>query len=114
MEPSSRISTERIEPDIVVIRPVGRLDLSTAWELEAVLQRALEAGEVRVVVDLAAVEFLDSSGLGVLVAGLKEARKVGGELRVAAAGEQPAMVLGLSNLDRLLGSAETVEEAYRA
>ena len=35
-------------------------------------------------------------------------------VRVAAAGEQPAMVLGLSNLDRLLGSAETVEEACRA
>jgi anti-sigma B factor antagonist len=114
MQPSARISTERIEPDIVVISPSGRLDLSSAWELEAVLRHALETGGIRAVVDLSAVDFLDSTGLGVLVAGLKEARRAGGDLRVAAAGEQPAMVLRLSNLDRLLGSAATVEEAFRA
>ncbi|MHC2185065.1 STAS domain-containing protein [Rathayibacter agropyri] len=114
MEPRATISTERIEPDIVIVRPSGHLDLSSSWELEAVLRHALEAGEIRVVVDLAGVQFLDSSGLGVLVACLKEARRVGGSLRVAAAGEQPALVLRLSNLDRLLGSTATVEEACRA
>lgn len=114
MEASATISTERIEPDIVVVRPTGHLDLSSSWELEAVLRDALERGDIRLIIDLEGVEFLDSSGLGVLVACLKEAQRVGGSLRVATAGEQPAMVLRLSNLDRLLGKAATVEEACRA
>ncbi|SMH36218.1 anti-anti-sigma factor [Rathayibacter oskolensis] len=107
------LSTEKIEPDIVVVRPVGRLDLSTAPEFEAVVLRAVTDGDLRIVIDLAGIEFLDSSGLGVLVACLKEARRAGGDLRVAAPAEQPAMVLELSNLDRLLGTAENVEDAYR-
>ncbi|MBF4462113.1 MULTISPECIES: STAS domain-containing protein [unclassified Rathayibacter] len=107
------LHSEKIEPDIVVIRPAGRLDFSNAHDLEAVVLRAIGAGELRIIVDLHLVEFLDSSGLGVLVACLKEARRAGGDVRVASAAEQPSMVLRLSNLDRLLGSAESVEAAYR-
>jgi len=106
-------STEKIEPDIVVVRPVGRLDMSSSPELEAVIQRSLTAGDLRIVVDLQGVDFLDSSGLGVLVSCLKEARRAGGDIRVASPAEQPAMVLQLSNLDRLLGSADSVEDAFR-
>ncbi|MWV50214.1 anti-sigma factor antagonist [Rathayibacter sp. VKM Ac-2803] len=108
-----QLSTEKIEPDIVVVRPVGRLDLTSVPEFEAVVLRAISDGDLRVVVDLAGVDFLDSSGLGVLVACLKEARRAGGDIRVASPAEQPAMVLRLSNLDRLLGTTESVEDAYR-
>lgn len=107
------VSTEKIEPDIVVVRPVGRLDMASSPELEAVIQRSLTAGDLRIVIDLQGVDFLDSSGLGVLVSCLKEARRSGGDIRVASPAEQPAMVLRLSNLDRLLGSADSVEDAFR-
>ncbi|QHC66912.1 anti-sigma factor antagonist [Rathayibacter sp. VKM Ac-2759] len=108
-----QLSTEKIEPDIVVVRPVGRLDLTSATEFEAVVLRAITDGDLRIVVDLSGVGFLDSSGLGALVACLKEARRAGGDIRLASPGEQPTMVLRLSNLDRLLATVESVEDAYR-
>jgi anti-sigma B factor antagonist len=87
--------------------------MASAPDLEAVILRAISAGDLRIVVDLHDVSFIDSSALGVLVGCLKEARRAGGDVRLASPAEQPAMVLRLSNLDRLLGSADTVEEAYR-
>ena len=69
------------------------------------------AGKARLVVDLHAVDFIDSSGLGALIGGLKPARQQGGDLRIAAAGDQVRAVLKLTNLDRILSPYATVEEA---
>jgi anti-sigma B factor antagonist len=64
-----------------------------------------------VVVDLAAVGFMDSSGLGALVAGLKKARQEGGDLRLTGVNQQVATVLELTNLDRVLHVHASVAEA---
>ena len=65
----------------------------------------------RVVVDLGATAFMDSSGLGALVSGLKTCRQAGGDLRIARAGEQVRTVLKLTNLDRILRPHDSVEDA---
>jgi len=67
--------------------------------------------QARIVVDLSAVDFIDSSGLGALIGGLKAARQEGGDLRIACAGDQVKAVLKLTNLDRILAPYGTVEEA---
>ena len=64
-------------------------------------------------VDLGPTTFIDSSGLGALVSGLKTCRQAGGDLRIAAAGEQVRTVLKLTNLDRILRTHDTVEDARR-
>jgi anti-sigma B factor antagonist len=61
--------------------------------------------------DLGAVPFVDSSGLGALIGGLKAARLAGGDLRLARPAEQAAMILELTNLSRVLRAHATVEEA---
>lgn len=71
----------------------------------------MRAGKPRIVVDLSAVDFIDSSGLGALIGGLKAARQEGGDLRIACAGDQVKAVLKLTNLDRILAPYGTVEEA---
>jgi anti-sigma B factor antagonist len=90
-------TTETIAPDIAVLRGEGRLD----------------EGGPRIVVELSAVTFMDSSGLGALVGALKTARQAGGDLRIAAPSEQVVMVLQLSNLDRVLTLFDTAGDAYR-
>ena len=72
---------------------------------------AVTDGRVRVVVDLTGTPFVDSSGLGALVAGLKRTRQAGGDLRIASAQEQVRMVLDLTNLDRILQPFDTVGDA---
>jgi anti-anti-sigma factor len=76
------------------------------------LNDIVDGGESRIVVDLSATDFIDSSGLGALIAALKIARKAGGDLRIVAPSRQVCTVLELSNLDRVLRSYESAESAF--
>ena len=104
--------TDRAGDDIAVVRVEGRLNMVAAPELRDVVGQAVASGRTRVVVDLAGVEFMDSSGLGALIASLKAARQAGGDLRIAAANEQVALVLKLSNLDRILKPYPDADAAF--
>lgn len=95
----------------VVLAPEGKFNLVAAPPIKARIDELVAAGKARVVVDLHAVDFIDSSGLGALIGGLKAARQHGGDLRIAVAGEQVRAVLKLTNLDRILAPYATVEEA---
>ena len=89
----------------------GRLNMVSAPHLKTAITESVEAGRTHLVVDLTAVSFMDSSGLGVLIAGLKRARQVGGDLRITGVTQQVATVLQLTNLDRVLHSYADAEEA---
>src|SRR2546423_4848701 len=71
------IETENVG-DAVVLHVAGEVDVFTAPQLREALVGAIEQGSRDVVVDLQGVDFLDSTGLGVLVAGLKRVRQYGG------------------------------------
>ena len=98
-------------PRVAVAHVKGRLDLMSAPDVRARLTGIVTAGQDRVVVDLAEVPFIDSSGLGALISVLKSARQAGGDLRIASPDEQPLTVLKLTTLDRVLKPYTTVEEA---
>ena len=104
----------RVEParaGTAVVRLDGRLDLVSAGETRQRLVEAVEAGHRRLVVDMASVDFVDSSGLGAIVGVLKSARQAGGDLRIARPTTQLQSILTLTMLDRVLRPYETVEEA---
>lgn len=67
-----------------VVQPTGRLNMVAAPRLREQLHGLVENGSSRLVVDLSRTDFIDSSGLGALVSGLKAARQAGGDLRIAA------------------------------
>jgi anti-anti-sigma factor len=96
---------------IGVVRPTGRLDLLTATVVRQSLAQAIAAGNHRLIVDLAEVPFIDSSGLGALISGLKAARLAGGDLRIARLTDQARQLFVLTGLDRVLRPYPTVEEA---
>jgi anti-sigma B factor antagonist len=107
-----RVDTD-VEKGVAVLQPQGRLTMVTAPQLRQVVAETVTSGRPRIVVDLSATEFPDSSGLGALIAGLKTARQAGGDLRIACLGPQPATVLKLTNLDRVLRPHASVAEAVR-
>lgn len=94
-----------------VLHCSGRFNMVSAPRLKASVDEAVGSGRARIVVDLAGVSFIDSSGLGALVGGLKAARQAGGDLRIAAAGQQVVAVLDLTNLSRILHPYPSIEEA---
>ncbi|GAA4785715.1 STAS domain-containing protein [Microbacterium gilvum] len=95
-----------------VISVTGRLTAAGAPALRAAVQELVDAGSARIVLDLAATAFVDSSGLGAIIGGLKTARNAGGDLRIAAVPEPVAAVLRLTNLDRVLRAHPTPETAF--
>ncbi|TFV55447.1 anti-sigma factor antagonist [Mycobacterium sp. PS03-16] len=97
---------------VTVIRPDGRLNMVAAPALRKQLHDLVEGGSTRVVVDLSATEFIDSSGLGALISGLKIARQAGGDLRIAAPSRQVVTVLELTNLNRVLRAHDSAEAAF--
>ena len=98
--------------DSVVLALEGRLTAAVAPQLRSAVSELVENGRSRVAIDLAGVDFIDSSGLGALVGALKATRIVGGDLRIAAAGEQVRQVLRLTNLDRVLHVYPEAEGAF--
>ena len=102
-------TTERGEA--TVARPDGdRIDIESALRFRSELLELVKSRR-RVVLDLAAVEFIDSSGLGALVSALKAARTGGGELRLAALRPNVRQLLEIMRLDRVFSLYGTVEEA---
>lgn len=87
-----------------------RLDASIAESFKTYLFEQIEGGATSMVIDLSLVRFMDSSGLGSLVAALK---KLTGQGSLKLAGAQPAVVdlFSLTSMDRLFTIAPSVAEA---
>lgn len=109
-----RITVRYPRDGAAVVRPVGRIDLLTASELQRCLLDEVRRGRRRLVVDLGATEFLDSAGLSALYKGLTAAREVGGDLCLARPSEQAQTVLELTALDRMLAVYATTDAALDA
>ena len=86
-----------------VIRPVGELDIATADELGAAVERSLRSDAATVVLDLGAVTFIDSAGVRCLLMAVATSESVGDKLRIRREqSEQVTRVLDLVGaLDRL-------------
>ncbi|WP_405427776.1 STAS domain-containing protein [Micromonospora sp. NBC_00617] len=94
-----------------VLKVRGELDMATSPQLREGLQRLVEAGERLVVVDLAEVGFMDSSGLGALVVMFKALREAGSRLCLAAVQSVVRSVLSVTSVDRVIGIYDSVAAA---
>jgi anti-sigma B factor antagonist len=89
-------------PPGVVIQIVGSVDGLTAEDLQSALAGQVQQGETRLVADLAGVDYTSSAGLRVLLATMKDVRKRGGDLRLAAVRPGVLRVLDISGLTSIL------------
>ncbi|MGK5442270.1 STAS domain-containing protein [Micromonospora sp. URMC 105] len=90
----------------IVLRPVGDLDIATAAVLQDAVDTALDLPDtVELVVDLAEVPFLDSTGVAALLRGAAEAVGRGASLRAVDPQPVVARVLRITGVDSLVGLA---------
>jgi anti-sigma B factor antagonist len=106
-------SIRRLPEGVTVVELTGRLNMVSAESLRNTIETLVARGEARIVVDLTEVSFLDSSGLGALIAGVKATRRAGGDLRIAGPSEQVQLVLQLTNMERILAPHPTIESALQ-
>ena len=106
---SAGLST-RQNPGHLVVTLHGELDVTNAAEVAAALADAA-ASHRPVIVDLAAVEFIDCCGLGVLARAQAWARRAGGDLLLAAPGPRVRRLLVLTGMSGVFGVCASVQEA---
>ncbi len=96
----------------VVLNLEGELDTATARELRAALATAMAGDATAVVLDLAGLSFIDSTGIAVLLAGCHQAESQGRSFTLRHPARMVLKVLHLTGVDRLLAVDST--EAYSA
>lgn len=84
--------------DAAVVRVIGELDLSTAPRLRGILAELAGNGTIDVTLDLADMSFIDSTGICVLVSGLKRLRETGGDLALQSPTAAVMKVLDITGL----------------
>ncbi len=107
------IAIESPQPGITVVRPQGTLDTNSVPAFHQILEAAVQRAERGLIVALADITCMDSSGLAVLIEGLKWSR--GRALPYVLTHVTPAVqrVLELARLEHLFPIAPSVEEAAR-
>ena len=97
--------------DYTVLAVRGEVDVYTAPRLRERLIELVSQGSHQVVVDLEGVDFLDSTGLGVLVGGLKRLRSHDGDMILVCTQPRILKVFEITGLTKVFAIHETVDAA---
>jgi len=108
-----RVTSRDVGPRTVV-DVEGEIDVSSADALRDQLASLLDRDRTDLVIDLRAVTFMDSTGLGVLVGTLKKVRLAGGQLQLVIDSERLLKVFRITALLQVFTVHETVEAALDA
>jgi anti-sigma B factor antagonist len=115
-EPHFRLSEENVDDKTHVIVVSGEIHVSTAPEFSRLLNDAIGEGKTQVVLDLSAVEFIDSTGLSVLLNGLRRVTRCGGRMALVCTNPTVLRLFVITRLDStflILGTREAALAAVR-
>lgn len=108
------ISSEYKEGALLV-KITGDFDMAEADTIRSHIDEKIDEGRVRnVVLDLKEVEFIDSSGLGVIIGRYKRLRLLDGKMAIVGARPPVARILELSGIKKIIDCYELEDEALRA
>lgn len=96
--------------DVLILRPVGRLDSTSSPELERTVLESLESGCKRMVFDLADMDYVSSAGLRVILLAGKKLRTGQGKLVLVGMREMVREVFEMSGFLTLFAVAPSVDE----
>lgn len=104
--------SQRPDDAHAVVEVSGDLDLYAVPRVHQALMDLHRAGRCLIAVDMAQLEFMDSSGLGVLIGGVKRAARAGGALVLVSAPDRVLRVLKITGVARVLPVFATLGEAF--
>ena len=99
----------RGDASVVTLR--GEIDVYTAPRLRQALIDLVEGGATNIVVDMDKVDFLDSTGLGVLVGGLKRVKSKEGDLKLVVTQDRIMKIFDITGLSKVFPMFSSVDDA---
>jgi anti-sigma B factor antagonist len=109
--PQFDLSEEELDAANLVIRVAGEIHATTAPEFSERLNQAIARGKTGIVLDLTAVEFIDSTGLSVLLNGLRRVTRVRGTMVLACANPTVLRLFEITKLDSTFEILADCDEA---
>jgi anti-sigma B factor antagonist len=97
--------------DVAIISLRGEIDVYTAPRLRQALIDLVEGGSKDIVVDMDKVDFLDSTGLGVLVGGLKRVKSNDGEMKLVVTQDRIMKIFDITGLAKVFPMFGSLDEA---
>ena len=110
------ISVSGLDNDITLAEVMGRIDSMSANDFGAALIEQIDAGNIRLVLDLSGVDYMSSAGLREIVGALKKVKKAdgSGDLRLAQPSERVREVLEMSGLDTIFQIFRSQDDAVNS
>jgi anti-anti-sigma factor len=106
------VETKHLESGYAVVSVSGRLALGGETEkLGAAVNALLQKDQKKLVLDLSGLDYVDSSGVGMLVSCLTNVKKAGGEMKVAGANQRIKRIFTMTGVDSLMQMFGTLAEA---
>jgi anti-sigma B factor antagonist len=103
---------EKLMGDVLVLDARGRITLGHETEvLRQELKDVVDAGHKRIILNLAGVDYVDSAGLGALVAGASSIRRAGGDLKLANLTDRIRGLMQITRLSTLFEVHDSLEKA---
>ncbi len=106
------LNLEKINGVSVLFVQEERIDAHNSSELKEALLHMIEQGDVTIIVQLEQVRFIDSSGLGALLSGYKNAAAKSGKLALACCRQQVLSMFELTRLNRVFEIYADLNEAF--
>jgi anti-sigma B factor antagonist len=104
---------DKLRGEVLVLEARGRLTLGRETEaLRLRLKALVDSGQRRIVLNLAGVDYIDSAGLGCLVAGAATVRRAGGELKLANLTQRVNGLMQITHLSTLFEVYDDLERAW--
>jgi anti-sigma B factor antagonist len=102
-------TSRRGEASVLTLR--GEIDVYTAPRLRQTIVDLVDGGAAHIIVDMQKVDFLDSTGLGVLVEGLKRIKGKDGTLSIVATHEKILKIFDITGLNKAFAIHQSIEDA---
>ena len=106
--------TETKINDVYLLELSGRIDATCSEQLKDAISAMIDAQKIKILIDLNTVDFIDSSGLGILVACLRLAKNAGGRLKITSLQNSPKKLFEVTRLDRVFDIFDDRQSAIKS
>ena len=106
-----RVETRNVREGVAVVALGGEVDVYTSPRVKQEILELLNGGTSKMVVDLTGVDYLDSTGLGVLIGGLKRARERDGDLKLICDNLRILRIFEITGLTKIFDIYRSETEA---